>query len=120
MRAFLERMQAVRGDPADGAKVVELLSEKAKANLVERSKRYAAASGRPIAVEAMLVPARFSLRFEPQRFQAKRSGPYALVHVTGTMPEQKAEIPCVEEGGLWKLDLALPELPPIEKRPGAE
>src|SRR5262249_49592672 len=95
-------------------------SKRAQANLVSRAQRYSAASGKPIGPEAMLTPSHFSLHFEPQRFVTiEAAGSSALVEVTGLSADQRARVPCVSEPGGWRIDPALPLLPPVQKRPGA-
>lgn len=120
VRELVERMRRLDGDPAAAKAVFELLSSKARENLTGRAQRYGAASGKTIAPEAMLAPSRFTLRFEPQRYTARTAGAYALVDVVGPSPADRAEIPCVLEEGQWRVDLALPPLPPVQKRPGVE
>ena len=43
-----------------------------------------------------------------------------MVDIQGVAPEERAQVPCVLEDGVWRVDLVLPELPPQQKRPGAE
>jgi hypothetical protein len=119
VRELLERLRVVQGDAPDSKAAFELLSKRAQDNLSARAQRYSAASGKTIAPEAMLVPARFVLRFEPQRFTARVAGASALVEIEG--PEhQRADVPCVLEEGAWHVDLLLPPLPPVQQRPGTE
>jgi hypothetical protein len=118
VRELVERMQRVQGDPADAKAAYMLLSKRAQSNLAERAQRYSAASGKAIAPEAMLVPSHFLLRFEPQRYSAQIAGAHALVIVEGLRPEERAQIPCVFEEEAWRVDLALPPLPPVQMRPG--
>jgi hypothetical protein len=120
VRELVERMRRLQGDPADAKAVFELLSSKARSNLAARAQRYGAASGKTIAPEAMLVASRFVVRFEPQRFASRTAGAYALVEVTGASAAERAAIPCLFEEGVWRVDLALPPLPPVQKRPGLE
>ena len=117
VRELVERMRRVQGDPADAKAAFELLSHNAQANLKTRAERYSAASGKPMAPEAMIVPSLFLLRFDPQRYRAKISGTYALVEAQGLLPEERAQIPCVFEEERWKLDLQMPLLSPIQTRP---
>ncbi|HVY49252.1 MAG TPA: hypothetical protein VHB21_25350 [Minicystis sp.] len=119
VREIVERLQLVRGEPRDARAAFELLSKRAQANLAARAQRYSAASGKPIGPEAMIAPARFALRFEPQRYAAQISGVYALVDVAGPMPEDHAKVPCVFEEHGWRVDVTLPPLPPVQMRPGA-
>jgi hypothetical protein len=119
VRELVDRMGRVHGDPRDARAAFELLSKRAQQNLAARAQRYSAASGKAIAPEAMLVPSRMLLRFEPQTYAAQISGTHARVDVQGYGPAERAQIPCVFEDGGWKVDLALPPLPPLEMRPGS-
>ncbi|MFO0755632.1 MAG: hypothetical protein U0359_04040 [Byssovorax sp.] len=119
VRELVERLRLVNGDPADAKAVFALLSKRAQANLVARAKRYSDASGKNIAPEAMIAPARLVLHLEPQRYSAKISGTYALVDITGALPEDHAQVPCIFEDDAWRVDLTLPALPPVQMRPGA-
>jgi len=118
VRELVERMRRVQGDPAEAKAAYELLSKRAQQNLVERAKRYSAASGKAMAAEAMIVPSRFLLRFEPQRYTARVAGAAARVDVVGLIAGDRASVPCVFEDGRWRVDLALPSLPPVQMRPG--
>ena len=119
VRELVERMRRMQGDPAEAKAAYAMLSKRAQQNLIERAKRYSAASGKAIAPEAMIVPSRFLLRFEPQRYTAQSSGPLARVEVIGLLAGERATLPCVFEGGGWRVDLGLPSLPPVQKRPGS-
>jgi hypothetical protein len=120
VREFIERMQRVHGSPQDARAAYELLSEASKANLVERARRASAATGRKMEPEHMIVPSRFSLRFVPRTYTARVAGDRAVVEAVGADPElEHASIPCVREDGLWRIELELPMLPPIERRPDA-
>jgi hypothetical protein len=119
VRELIDRMAVVRGDPQDARAAFELLSKRGQANLSARAQRYSAASGKTIGPEAMIAPARFVLHFEPQRFTAQTSGLYALVDVEGAHANEHAKITCVFEERGWRVDLALPALPPVQMRPGA-
>lgn len=119
VRELVERMRRIRGDPAEAKAAYALLSKRAQQNLSARAQRYSAASGKSIAPEAMIAPSRFLLRFEPQRYSAKVSGSSVRVEVVGFRAEDRAQLPCVFEDGGWRVDLALPALPPVQMRPGS-
>jgi len=115
---WLERMARVHGDPEDAARAYELLSIETKKNLEERARRASAATGRKMTPESMLAPSRFSLRFVPRSMRSRVAGDRAVVDVAGADPEvERAEVPCVLEEERWRIDLVLPPLPAIEKRP---
>jgi predicted small lipoprotein YifL len=119
VRELVERMRRVNGDPAEAKAAYALLSKRVQQNLIERAKRYSAASGKTIAPEAMIVPSRFILRFEPQRYTVQVGGAAARVDVIGLLTGNRASVPCVFEEGGWRVDLALPPLPPVQMRPGS-
>ena len=113
-------MQRAHGDPAAALAAYELLSRAAKENLQERARRASAATGRVMPPEEMLVPSRFTKRFEPRQMKARIAGDRAVVEVTGSDPaSEHASVPCVREDGHWRVDLMLPSLPEMEKRPDA-
>jgi hypothetical protein len=120
VRAFFELVRGYHGDEREAAAIHELLSTRARKNLEARAERYGAASGKTIAPWAMLVPSRMVPRFPPQGYSAQIVGKYALVEVVGVGPTEVARVPCVLEEGAWRLDLVLPELPPVQRRPGIE
>ena len=119
VREFVERMRRVDGDPTDAKAAFDLLSKRAQQNLAARAQRYSAASGKTIAPEAMLVPSRFLLRFEAQRYTAQVAGTQALVEVVGLLAHERAHIPCVFEEDAWRVNVVLPQLPPVQMRPGS-
>jgi len=117
-REFIERMQRVHGDPKNSRAVFELLWSSAQKNLTERAARTSALAGRKVEPEEMIVPSRFTLRFEPKRISSTTIADRALVAVQGDPPlRETREIRCVREDGRWRVVLDLPSLPPIQKRP---
>jgi hypothetical protein len=119
VRELVDRMRRVQGDPGDAKAAFALLSARAQANLTTRAQRYSAASGKAISPEAMLVPSRFLARFEPQRYAARVAGAVARVDIVGLHQGDHAEVDCVLEEGVWRVDLGLPPLPPLRLRPGS-
>jgi hypothetical protein len=121
VREFLDRVERVEGDPAQARAVYDLMSAKTQAGLVERAKRTSAASSRNVMPEEMLAPARFSLRFEPRKMHAHVTDTRAVVDVFGIDPDtDHAEVPCLLEQGRWRIDIPLPPLAPVERRPLGE
>jgi hypothetical protein len=109
-------MRLAQGDVGDARLAYGLFSKRTQGQLKARAQRYSAASGKPISPEAMLVPSRFALRFEPQRYTARVLGRQARVEAIGLRPGERAELYCVFEEGGWKVDLPLPALPPQDVR----
>lgn len=120
VRELVERLRVFHGDEEGSRAVFELLSQATRDNLAERASRYGAASGKQIEAEAMLVPSRFLLRFEPHDMTVQIVGAHALVDVVGLEPADRARVACVYEEGLWRVHVQLPELPPVVQRPDAE
>ncbi|MCL2823311.1 MAG: hypothetical protein FWD57_04905 [Polyangiaceae bacterium] len=115
---WLERIARVHGDSDDAAMAYELLASETKKNLEERARRASAATGRKMTPESMLVPSRFSLRFKPRSMKSRVAGDRAIVDVVGVGGAERAQVPCVREKGRWRIDLVLPSLPEVERRPG--
>ncbi len=120
VREWIERMQGVHGSPQAAKDAYELLSRQAKANLDQRARRASAATGRKMEPEQMIAPSRFSLRFVPRQTRARIAGDRAIVEATGADPAtEQASVPCVREDGVWRVDLVLPPLAPVERRADA-
>ncbi|MBW2526028.1 MAG: hypothetical protein JRI23_17745 [Deltaproteobacteria bacterium] len=119
-RAFVELVVHFDGDPRQAEELFGMLSSRAQDNLQTRAKRYGAASGRTIEPAAMLVPARVALRFNPRSYDAQVVGSFAMVDVLGVRADQRAQIPCALEDGQWRVDVVLPELPPMLVGPGRD
>ncbi len=117
VREFIDLLRGYHGDEEQAKALYDLLSERAQRNLRERAQRYGAASGKQMGPWAMLVPSRMGPRFVPENYEAQLAGKYAMVEVSGSRPEQRTQIPCVLEEGKWRVDLALPELPLLRRRP---
>lgn len=118
VRELLDRIDRVETNPTEARAVYDLLSASTRQNLVDRAKRASTASGRDIPPQDMLAPGRFSLRFEPRKMHTRIGADRAVVDVTGIDPEtDRAEVPCVLEDGRWRIEIPLPPLAPIEKRP---
>lgn len=121
VREFLERMERVSGDPKDARSVFDLLSKQAQTSLSDRSRRASAAFGKRLGPEQMLAPSHYYPRFQPRRWTTRLRGRQATVELVGLDTSgERAEIPCVNEEGHWRIDLQLPPLPPVERRPGSE
>jgi hypothetical protein len=119
VRELLDRIDRTEADPAEAHAVYELLSSRTKANLIERARRASTTSGREVPPEEMLAPGRFSLRFEPRgKMHVRVADDRAVVDVIGIDPEaDRAEVPCVLEDGRWRIEIPLPALTPMERRP---
>jgi hypothetical protein len=119
VRELVDRLRRVQGDPRDAKAAYALLSKRAQENLEARAKRYSAASGRTIAPESMLVPWRTSFRFEPQKYVAQPFGDHARVSIVGPHTDDRAEVFCSFEKGVWTVDVDLPALPAVQMRPAS-
>jgi hypothetical protein len=118
VRELLDRLDRVETDPTEARTVYDLLSSQTRQNLIERARRASTTSGREIPPQDMLAPGRFSLRFEPRKMHTRVADERAVVDVTGIDPEtDRAEVPCVREDGRWRIEIPLPPMTPVEKRP---
>jgi hypothetical protein len=122
VRELLEHIERVEQrtetDPTEARAIYELMSARTKSNLIERARRASTTSGREIPPEEMIAPGRFALRFRPRKWHARVADDRAVVDVTGIDPEtDRAEVPCVLENGRWRIEIPLPPLTPVEKRP---
>src|SRR5260221_14026505 len=122
VRDLLERIERIEKrmetDPAEARAIYELMSTRTKANLIERARRASTTSGRKVPPEEMIAPGRFSLRFEPRKMHVRMADDRAVVDVIGIDPEtDRAEVPCVLEDGPWRIEIPLPALTPMERRP---
>ena len=118
VRELLDRLDRVETDPTEARAVYDLLSLQTRQNLIERARRASTTSGREVPPQDMLAPGRFSLRFEPRKMHTRVADDRAVVDVTGIDPEtDRAEVPCVLEDGRWRIEIPLPPLAPVEKRP---
>ncbi len=109
-------MKGVHGDPERGRLAYELLWSEGREALAERARRATAAAGRPVGPGEMLVPSRFSVRFEPRRVTAESKGKWSRVTLIGDNPADVADVSCVKEDGRWRVVVEFPALPPIEQR----
>jgi hypothetical protein len=116
VREFIERMNAVHGDPERGRAAIALLAKPSRQNLEMRAQRTSAATGRQVAPEEMLAPSRFALRFTPKHYSSEVQGEYATVLIRGTSTTEQSEAHCVREDGHWRVLMQLPELPRLQKR----
>jgi len=124
VRELLERIERIEKrmetDPVEARAIYDLMSARTKSNLIERARRASTTSGREVPPEEMIAPGRFALRFEPRKWHARIADARAVVDVTGIAPEtDRAEVPCVLEEGRWRIEIPLPPLTPVEKRPEA-
>jgi hypothetical protein len=118
VRELLDRIDRIETDPTETRAVYDLLSSQTRQNLIERARRASTTSGRDIPPQDMLAPGRFSLRFEPRKMHTRVADDRAVVDVTGIDPEtDRAEVPCVLEDGRWRIEIPLPPLTPVERRP---
>jgi len=110
-------MEVATDDPRAMAEAYDLLGKNAKQNLDERAARASLVMGKRVSPREMLAMGRFGLRFRPKGMTARVEGDSAVVSVTGSDPQERADIACVREGAAWRIE---PELPPLsiqQRRP---
>lgn len=116
VRLWIERMEDATTDTRASREAFELLSTPTKQNLEERAARDAPRLGRRLAAHEMLAEGRFGLRFRPKHFQTQIAGARATVIVQGE-PGEEASVSLRREREGWRLELELPEVTPLLKRP---
>ncbi len=130
VRLWLEKMEDSLADPAAGKEAYALLSSGARKNLKARADRDGPRQGRRIQPYEMLAEGRFGLRFRPKHMSATITGDRATVDVRGDEPTAQATVFCSKEPVAdangkptavlaWRVDLELPDVAPLNKRPGA-
>ncbi|NOU30912.1 MAG: hypothetical protein HOO96_23690 [Polyangiaceae bacterium] len=129
VRQWLEKMEDSLADPAAGKEAYALLSAGARKNLKARADRDGPRQGRRIQPYEMLAEGRFGLRFRPKHMSATITGDRASVDVRGDEPTAQATVFCSKEPVAdangkptallaWRVDLELPDVAPLNKRPG--
>lgn len=110
---FLEAMDRSSNDIDALQEAYGLLDSKAREGLKARALKAETLTGRSFEPWKMLAQGRFRLRFLPAQRKGMRAeikGNRAIVIVTGTKSEQRAEVPMVREKDGWKLELPIPEI----------
>ena len=120
MREWIDRMNAQVTDPHEAPAAYALLSKATHAELEKRAERASLIEGRHTSGYETLASGRFALRFAPKHFATTIAGDTATVVVTGDDPTEHASVRCVREGKVWRVDLALPQLTELPRRPGAD
>ena len=117
VREWIDRMSAQETDPAEARSAWDLLSHATHEALEKRAERASLIEGRHVEARDVLAPGRFALRFTPTRYTTSVQGATATVDVAGREPTDRASVRCVKEGKVWRVDLALPELTDLPRRP---
>jgi hypothetical protein len=119
LHEWIDRMNAQVTDPHEAPAAYALLSKATHAELEKRAERASLIEGHRASGYEMLASGRFSLRFAPKHYATTITGDTATVVVTGVDPTEHATVRCVKEGRVWRVDLALPELTELPRRPDA-
>ena len=117
LREWIERMNAQVTDPKEAPAAYAMLSKTTRAELEQRAERASLIEGHHASGWEMLASGRFSLRFPPKHFATQLEGNSATVQVTGAEPSEHATVHMVKEGAVWRVELALPELTELPRRP---
>ncbi len=108
-------MEASADQPGAVKEASELLGPRTTANLQERARRSSQALGRQVAPSEMIAPGRFELHFRVKQMRTVTQGGSSFVEVTGDRADEKTLIECVRSGSSAKIELSLPEPPPLFK-----
>jgi hypothetical protein len=110
VRLWLEKMETASEDSRAMKDAYGLMGPRARANLKERADRASRGQGRRYEPYEMLAEGRFGLRFRPRAMTTHIEGDDAVVDVDGERPAEHAQVKCVREGQLWRIE---PELPDV-------
>jgi hypothetical protein len=110
LRQFLAAMDQSGSDDRALKVAFELLASPAQKALETRAARVKSLAGQSLEPWQMLAQGRFRLRFSPASRRGMREtiqGDKATVTVTGTGPDERADVPLVRENGQWRVSLQL-------------
>jgi hypothetical protein len=110
LKQFLAAMDQSASDDRALKAAYELLASPAQKALETRAARVKSLAGQSLEPWQMLAQGRFRLRFSPASRRGMREtidGDRATVTVTGTGPDERADVPLVRENGQWRLSLVL-------------
>jgi len=110
LRQFLAAMDQSASDDRALRVAYELLASPAQKALEARAARVKSLAGQSLEPWQMLAQGRFRLRFSPASRRGMREsiqGDRATVTVTGTGPDERADVPLVRENGQWRVSLVL-------------
>ncbi len=113
VKLFLEAMTRSEWDESALRDAYALLSREARDSLADRARTATALAGRPFEPWQMLAQGRFHLRFSPRPTHGMHEeieGNRGTVIVTGGRDDERAEVPLVQEDGVWRIVLSLPPL----------
>ncbi|HSC86534.1 MAG TPA: hypothetical protein VLC09_04660 [Polyangiaceae bacterium] len=115
LQEFVQIMSNVHGDPAQGARAVQLLWKPARDNLSERARRASALSGRTVTPGEMIAPSWFALHLVADRYESRIDGDWAEV-TSIARDGSRVKSRLVREDGVWRVALELPSPSPIRQR----
>ena len=115
---WLGHMAGSGDDPKEAKLAFELMGPTARANLEERAARASQVEGQRVEPHDMLAAGHFGLRFRARKMTSTVDGASAVVHVAGGDPAEAADVRCVREGQLWRVEPELPEPQVLPKRDG--
>jgi hypothetical protein len=110
LRQFLAAMDQSASDDRALRVAYQLLASPAQKVLETRAARVKSLAGQSLEPWQMLAQGRFRLRFSPASRRGMREtieGDRATVTVTGTGPDEHADVPLVREEGEWRVALVL-------------
>jgi hypothetical protein len=115
---WLGHMASSGDDPKEAKLAYDLMGPSAHANLEERAARAGQVQGQRVEPHDMLAAGHFGLKFRPRKMTSTIDGASAVVHVAGGDATESADVHCVREGQLWRIEPELPEPQVLPKRDG--
>ncbi len=115
LKLWIERMESSIEQPKGIREASELLGPRTLANLDERARRASQALGRQVQPSEMVASGRFGLHFRVKQMRTLTQPNGTFVEVTGDGKDEHALVECVRVGASARLELPLPDPPPLFK-----
>lgn len=118
VRELLSALEGMTTEPSRSKDALALLGPNASKNLEARAQRASKVEGRTIAAAEYLAAVRYLPRGRASRFTTAigASGDVAEVTVLDEGGRELTHLSVLKQGELWRVELPLPEMPPLQKR----
>lgn len=118
VRELFSALEAMSTDPARSKDALALLGPSTSKNLEARAQRASKVEGRTIAASDYLAAVRYLPRTRIAKLTSKlgASGDLAEVSALDDAGRELTRVSVVKQEELWRVELALPEMQPLQKR----
>lgn len=118
VRELFASLEGMAAEPARSKDALALLGPATSKNLEARAQRASKVEGRTIGPAEYLAAARYLPRSRAAKYTTVlgASGDLAEVAVLDEAGHDLTRLATVKQGDLWRVELPLPDLPPLQKR----